>query len=119
MRASGGMWTVDSPRMLARLIELIDATGIGTVVTELFGERPYLSANKCNLRRVPVTTATNWHQDGAFLGGDIPAFNLWLGLSDCGVDAPGLEVVPRRFDRVIETGTGGDLRLVGRARRRG
>ena len=35
------------------------------------GERPALSANKATLRRVPVKTSTDWHQDGAFLGQDI------------------------------------------------
>ena len=62
------------------------------------GERPALSANKCTLRRVPVDTNTNWHQDGAFLGADVRTVNLWLALSDCGDDSPGLEIVPRRLD---------------------
>ncbi len=70
---------------------------------------PRSSANKCTLRRVPVDTATNWHQDGAFLGADVRTLNLWLVLSDCGADSPGLEIVPRRFDEVLETGTDGAM----------
>ena len=45
---------------------------------QYLGERPALSANKCTLRRVPVDTATNWHQDGAFLGEEMRTLNLWL-----------------------------------------
>jgi hypothetical protein len=109
VRASGALWTADSPRMLFELCELIDDTGIGALVTDYLGERPALSANKCTLRRVPVDTATNWHQDGAFLGAEVRTLNLWLALSDCGDDSPGLEIVPRRFDTVLETGTDGAM----------
>jgi hypothetical protein len=109
VRASGGVWTADSPRMLFELLELIDETGIGELVTAHLGERPALSANKCTLRRVPVTTNTNWHQDGAFLGADVRTLNLWLCLSRCGADAPGLDILPRRLDGVLETGTDGAL----------
>ena len=35
--------------------------------------------------------------------------NLWLALSPCGTDAPGLDIVPRRFDEVLPTGTDGAL----------
>jgi hypothetical protein len=109
MRESGGIWTVDSPRMLAKLCELLDSTGVGALATEFLGERPALSALKCNLRRVPVDTNSNWHQDGAFLGTGVRSLNLWLALSDCGVDAPGLDLVPRRFDHLVDTGTEGAI----------
>jgi ectoine hydroxylase-related dioxygenase (phytanoyl-CoA dioxygenase family) len=77
------------------------------VLEEYLGERPVLSANKCTLRKVPLTTKTDWHQDGAFLGEGIRAMNVWIALSDCGVDSPGMDLVPKRFDAVCETGTGG------------
>jgi hypothetical protein len=109
MRASGGMWTVDSPRMLFEVLDLVDDTGVGQLLTDYLGERPALSANKCNLRRVPVTADTNWHQDGAFLGAEVHSVNLWLGLSQCGTDAPGLDIVPTRLDEILETGTDGAI----------
>ena len=109
MRASGGMWTVDSPRMLFEVLDLVDETGVGQLITDYLGERPALSANKCNLRRVPVTSDTNWHQDGAFLGAEVRSVNLWLGLSHCGTDAPGLDIVPRRIDEILETGSDGAI----------
>jgi hypothetical protein len=107
VRASGAVWTVESPRMLFELCELLDDTGIGDLVTAHLGERPALSANKCTLRRVPVDTSTNWHQDGAFLGQDVRTVNVWLALSDCDADVPGLEIVPTRLDTVLATGTDG------------
>lgn len=107
VRASGALWTADSPHMLFALTELIAETGIGALVTEYLGERPALSANKCTLRRVPLTAQPGWHQDGAFLGEDARSLNLWLALGPCGTDAPGLDIVPRRFDHVVETGSEG------------
>ncbi len=104
---SGGLLTADSPRVMFRLFEMLEATGLRRVVHEYLGERPALSANKCTLRRVPVATDAGWHQDGAFLGRDIRALNIWLALTPCGRDAPGLDVVPRRFDEIVETGTHG------------
>jgi len=109
VRSSGAVWTADSPRMLFELTELIERTGIGALVTEYFGERPALSANKCTLRRVPLTARAGWHQDGSFLGEGVRSLNLWLALTDCGVEAPGLDLVPRRLDRVVETGTDGAI----------
>lgn len=109
VRASGAVWTADSPRMLQELVELIDDTGIGDLVTAYLGERPALSANKCTLRRVPLTARAGWHQDGAFLGQDVRTLNLWLALGPCGVDAPGLDLVPRRLETVVPTGTEGAL----------
>ena len=109
VRASGGLWTADSPRMLFELLDVVDETGIGALVEAYLGERPALSANKCTLRRVPVDTNTNWHQDGAFLGREVRTLNLWLALSPCGTDAPGLDIVPRRFEEVLATGTDGAL----------
>ncbi|MBV9921416.1 MAG: phytanoyl-CoA dioxygenase family protein [Pseudonocardia sp.] len=107
MRASGGMWAADSPRMLFDLIDVLHDVGLGQLVTDYLGERPALSANKCNLRRVPVDSDGAWHQDGAFLGEQVPSLNVWIALSDCGRIAPTMDVVPRRFDHVLPTGTDG------------
>jgi hypothetical protein len=106
---SGGVLAADSPRLLFRMFETYEQIGLQRVVTDYLGERPVLSANKCTLRRVPLTAKADWHQDGAFLGRGIRALNIWIALSDCGVDAPGLDLVPRRLDHVVETGTGGAI----------
>jgi hypothetical protein len=106
---SGGILACDSPRLLHQLFEAYTEVGLREVVRDYLGERPVLSANKCTLRRVPIMANTDWHQDGAFLGDGIRALNIWIALSDCGVDAPGMDLVPKRFDAVVETGTGGAI----------
>jgi hypothetical protein len=104
---SGAMWAADSPRLLFDLIEILDHKGVIALVASYFGERPALSVGKCTLRRVPASTGTDWHQDGAFLGSDIRTVNMWVALSECGIDAPGLDMVPRRLPNVVATGTHG------------
>jgi hypothetical protein len=107
VESSGAVWAADSPRLLFDLIEILDHKGVIALVSSYFGERPALSVGKCTLRRVPASTGTDWHQDGAFLGSDIRTVNMWVALSDCGIDAPGLDMVPRRLPNVVPTGTHG------------
>jgi len=107
--AAGGMLACDSPRLLQQLFEAYAAVGLRDVIAGYLGERPVLSAAKATLRRVPLKSGTDWHQDGAFLGSGIRALNIWIALSDCGVDSPGMDLVPKRFDEVCETGTGGAI----------
>ena len=106
---AGGLWGVDSPRMLANLIDVMEQSGVARVLTDYLGERPALSVKKCTLRKVPVETGTDWHQDGAFLGDEIRTVNVWLTLTHCGDVAPGLDVVPGRMDTILETGTNGAI----------
>ena len=103
----GGVWTVDSPTSLFDLLEAFDDIGLDEVLTGYLGERPALSVKKSTLRLVPTDTGTDWHQDGAFLGEGIRTVNVWVSLTQCGVDAPGLDLVPYRLPEVVETGTGG------------
>jgi ectoine hydroxylase-related dioxygenase (phytanoyl-CoA dioxygenase family) len=88
------------------VLDLLERKGLRDILSDYLGERPGLSVKKCTLRRVPVDTGTDWHQDGAFLGPDIRTVNVWLALTDCGVEAPGLDLVPKRLD-LLETGTEG------------
>jgi hypothetical protein len=103
----GGLWAVDSPHVMFELIELYEAVGLSDVLTGYLGERPALSVKKCTLRRVPTTTGSDWHQDGAFLGEGIRTVNVWLTLTHCGDVAPGLDLVAKRMPGVLETGTEG------------
>jgi len=41
--------------------------------------------------------------------GEVRAMNVWLSLSRCGDEAPGLDVVPRRLDDFVKTGTEGTV----------
>lgn len=105
----GGILACDSPRLLEQVFTAYEEVGLREVVGDYLGERPALSANKATLRRARLEGHTDWHQDGAFLGSGIRALNVWVALTDCGVDAPGLDLVPRRFADVQTTGTGGAI----------
>lgn len=96
----------DSPRAFQTVVDLYQRMGVFDAVEGYLGERPALSLAKTVLRKVPVTNGTDWHQDGAFLGEHIRVVNLWLALSDCGVDAPGLDMIPKRIPTVQPTGIG-------------
>jgi hypothetical protein len=106
-----GMWLADSPRVTADLFDLLGRTGFLELATSYLGERPAISVNKSTLRRVKADpdadySVSFWHQDGAFLG-QVRALNLWLSLSHCGDVAPGLDLVPKRIEQIVPTGTEG------------
>jgi hypothetical protein len=122
--SASGMWAADSPAVLVDVLDTLERAGLRQLATGYLGERPAISVNKCTLRRVPPDvygavassgwairegggkSMSGWHQDGAFLG-DVRALNVWLSLSRCGDVAPGLDIVPRRIDHVLPTGTEG------------
>jgi hypothetical protein len=97
VRDGGGVLAADSPRTFSHLIQAY------------LGERPALSVKKTTLRRVAHDgdAANGWHQDGAFLGEGIRTINLWIALTDCGVDAPTMDMVPKRLHEIAPTGTHG------------
>jgi len=102
----GGLLAADSPRLCARMFELFEAARLPALVSGYLGEPALLSVHKTTLRRAEPAVAGAWHQDGAFMG-PVRALNLWLALSRCGEDAPGLDLVPRRLDGYLATGTEG------------
>lgn len=106
VREGGGVYTVDSPPALFDVLEVFDEVGVRDAIEGYLGERPVLSVKKWTLRRVPIESGTDWHQDGAFIGEAVRSVNVWLALSDCGVDAPSLDVVPKRLG-LVETNTEG------------
>lgn len=107
VREGGGVLTADSPRGFFHLVDTLAELGIDRLIAAFLGERPAVSAEKCTLRRVKAEGGSAWHQDGAFLGADIRALNLWVTLSACGRDAPGLDIIPRRIPGILPTGTPG------------
>jgi hypothetical protein len=105
VRRTGGMLTIDSPRLMVRLIDVFQRLGVDDLVAAYLGERPAISCEKSTLRRMQLLKRASWHQDGAFLG-DVRSLNLWIALTPCGTDSPGLDIVPRPLDYIVETGTG-------------
>ena len=110
-RNGGAELAADSPRGLFNLIESLESNGLINLVSRYLGERPGLSVRKTSLREIPCDhdAENGWHQDGAFLGEGIRTMNLWIALSDCGVDAPSMDMVPRRLDYIVPTGTEGAM----------
>jgi hypothetical protein len=115
-----GMWTADSPAMLQMVIDALIGCGVIGHIEAYMGERPALSVAKSTLRRVSFRSRMTplgphpsenspWHQDGAFLGRDTRAVNVWVALSHCGVDAPGLDVVATRVPYIVQTNSHGAI----------
>ena len=90
----------------------------------VLGPRLAIDADQCWVRRqYPPESAPprhrphSWHQDGA-LGFEFPrsdhvaipddallrVVTCWIALTPCGVDAPGLELVTDRVDRMLSPG---------------
>jgi hypothetical protein len=101
----------DSPYLSFELFHALAVSGVTLVITEYLGERPCLALDKCTFRRVgpEETKGGEWHQDGSTLGPEVRAIGVWIALTDCGVDAPGLDVVPRRLDELVDMGTEGTI----------
>jgi len=109
LRRGGGMFAADSPPLLQLWLSTLHQAGIVDLVRDLFGETPLTSLDKCSLRRIDPSSPVagiEWHQDGSFIGIENRPLNLWVALTDCAV-SPGLEMLPRRLDGVVETGTRG------------
>ncbi|MDX6582905.1 MAG: hypothetical protein QOI10_2089 [Solirubrobacterales bacterium] len=104
----GGMWAADSPKLMFEMFEAFERCGLRDVIHGYLNEIPAISIEKCTLRRVMPDSDSAWHQDGAFLG-RVRALNVWLSLSRCGDEAPGLDVVPKRLEEIVPTGTEGAI----------
>lgn len=99
----GGVLAADSPRLAGEMFGLMESAGLRDLITDYLGERPAVSIHKCTLRKAEPTVGGAWHQDGAFMG-DVRSLNVWMSLSRCGDEAPGLDLVPRRLDELVPTG---------------
>jgi Phytanoyl-CoA dioxygenase (PhyH) len=104
IKAGGGLLAVDSPLLCSEMRELLQRAGLPELVESYLGEAPLVAAEKTTLRKAAPTVPGAWHQDGRFMG-EVNALNLWLSLSRCGDEAPGLDVVPRRIDHHVVTET--------------
>ena len=90
------MLAVDSPGLLFDMFEMFRRRRPPRAGWDYLSEAPLLSAQKTTLRKAEPHIGWRRHQDGAFMG-DVRALNLWLSLSRCGDEAPGLDIVLRRL----------------------
>lgn len=108
IKEGGGVLAADSPLLSFEMMELFDRAGVPKLVADYLGEPAAISVHKTTLRKAEPSVVGAWHQDGAFMG-EVRSLNLWLSLSRCGDEAPGLEVVPRRLDHLVKTGGEGTM----------
>lgn len=106
IKQSGGLLGADSPTLIFRFMEELRDRGINQLVSGYLGEPALISAHKTTMRKAEPSVGGAWHQDGRFMG-PVRTLNLWLSLSRCGDEAPGLDIVPRRLDQYAATGTEG------------
>jgi len=103
IEAGGGLLAADAPKVAFDALETFENGGLRQTIGGYLGERPAISVQKCTLRKAEPSVAGAWHQDGAFMG-DVRSVNVWLSLSHCGDEAPGLDLVPRRLEHLVPTG---------------
>jgi hypothetical protein len=104
VQQGGGLLAPDSPMLTFEMMEMFRTAGLPELVGAYLGERPLVSLQKTTLRKATPDVPGAWHQDGAFMG-EVRALNLWLSLSRCGDESPGLDIVPRRLDGIVATAT--------------
>ncbi len=104
IKAGGGVLAVDSPLLSFEMVEMFRRARLPELVNGYLGEPPLITGQKTTLRKADPSVPGAWHQDGKFMG-PVRALNLWLALSRCGDEAPGLDIVPRRLDDFVTTET--------------
>jgi len=104
IRAGGGVLAMDAPKLACEVFNLLYDIGLPELIADYVGEDVAISLDKTTLRKATPDVAGGWHQDGNFMG-DVRAMNLWLSLSRCGDEAPGLDMVPRRLGEMVQSGT--------------
>ena len=106
IKEGGGLLGADSPRLTYLFMEALGEARFGELVSGYLGEPALFSLGKTTMRKAEPSVSGQWHQDGRFMG-PVRSLNLWLSLSRCGDIAPGLDVVPKRLDDYVATGTEG------------
>ena len=88
--------------MLDALIAGYEQTGLLALAESYIGERPVGIPERTVVKRNERTRGLPWHQDSSFYRGKCGALNFWTALTPCGEQCPGLSVIPRRFETVID-----------------
>ena len=93
IQQGGGVLAADAPMLSFEMHEMFRAAGLPELVSAYLGEPALISVHKTTLRKAEPSIPGAWHQDGFFMG-PVRSLNLWLSLSRCGDEAPGLDIVP-------------------------
>lgn len=103
IKEGGGVLAGDSPPLAFEMLEMFTDAGLVDLIGGYLGEHPVISLDKATLRKAEPQVGGAWHQDGLFMG-EVRAMNVWLSLSRCGDEAPGLDIVPRRLEEFVTAG---------------
>ena len=104
IQQGGGLLAADAPLLAFQMMQLFQAARLPDIVSGYLGEPALVSAHKTTLRKAEASVPGAWHQDGFFMG-PVRSLNLWLSLSRCGDEAPGLDIVPTRLETYVATAT--------------
>jgi hypothetical protein len=104
IKQGGGLLAADAPRLHFEMGQMFRAARLPELVSGYLGEPALISVHKTTLRKADPSVAGAWHQDGFFMG-PVRSLNMWLSLSRCGDEAPGLDLLPRRLDYYVATAT--------------
>ena len=105
IETGGGVLAADSPRLAFEMFDAFSRAGL-TGDRRLSRRAGRRLGGEVHAAQGGSLIGGAWHQDGNFMG-DVRALNVWLALSRCGEEAPGLDMVPRRVDYLVEAGTDG------------
>lgn len=111
-RSYGSIVLVNTNHAAAIVCEILENMVLMPHLTAYFGVRPMLALNASSVRMADITSDKPclFHQDGTFLGGpSARTINTWIALDDCGTDAPGIEVIPRRVSDLLPAGKNVDM----------
>lgn len=112
---TGSIRVIDSPRGTYKVLELYRKYRLKELLDAYFEQPSLLAMRKWVFRLIePIpgmddSIGGGWHQDGQFMGEGIVALNMWVALTDCGdgTDAPGITLLPKRIEEIVEFGTRG------------
>jgi len=110
MGNSQSFLTAQTPILAEKLLHLFERKQLKSLLKDYFGNEPCVSVYKWVLRKSePPRNPLDFHQDGAFMGEEVSSLNCWIPLSDCGTgfDVHGLDIVPVRFLKAFQKGSGG------------
>jgi hypothetical protein len=98
----GAEATSDQAAMLDALVETYRETGLLALAESYIGEEPVGAPGRTVVKRNEEISGLPWHQDASFFRGKCGALNLWTALTPCGEQCPGLSVIPRRFETIVD-----------------
>jgi hypothetical protein len=104
IKQGAGLLAADAPILHFQMMQLFESARLSELVSAYLGEPALISVHKTTLRKADPSIPGAWHQDGFFMG-EVRSLNLWLSLSRCGDQAPGLDILPRRLDHYVATHT--------------